>query len=1130
MYRITALMADGSTQVLYDPVGSGVQNILAPRLAQELNQAGDLEYSLLWNHPLFNSLKPMETYISAELDGDEIFYGRVLTQKPSPLTGMDNCHCEGALAFLLDSELPPDEKSKGGKSYVHQTQTAAEFLARCIAAHNAEVSDSRRQFAVGTISHSRSQESKEYQITSYTQTRSAIETHIISKYGGYLQVRKVGSQHVIDWLEDGGRTNASTIELGENVISQENTLSGENLYTVIRPVGKNGLLLEGTQTMDIYTGSDLSRYGRIVRTIQFPDAKDDAALRQAAQNFINRLHRTLYIQSNISLLDLHFVDGSESTIKMGDAFTNIRLLEGTRLIVANRSWDFDHPENDSITLKNAKELEPSNLDGSGEGKGGGTLSKQTGKNGEGNKQNFKYIHEFDDKLQLQADEIDILGDTVKIHADDLQITANTLSSISHDIGDLGNEIDGIKGTGVFQDSDKIVQVAGLFKARKGEDGKWILELIDGAQFSVEKDGVRSFVTSERELNSFIEQTSSQIRSAVWTANSVMYSEIIQTASMIRQELGDVENDLHSTIEQTADGIRTDVYAANSAIYSHIEQTATNIRSVIADTENDLHSEIEQTKSMIRSAVWTANSEIYSEIRQTASMIRAEVGDIQNDLEASIETTAEGIRSEVHASNSNLYSYVQQTATNIHTEIVNVESGLKYYVDETAQGIREIIQSTPQTFIQYGDPTDDEGTEVPEKAVWVKTNEILSWEDVATNSWETLGEYSWADYYGSKIYVRKNGEWVLASDDQLSEINRTHIDKTDDHIAMVAESVDGHYAEFVIEKDEIRGHVQNVAEDLGTEIKQTASMIRSEAHAANSQLYSVIEQTATNIRHEVADVANNLGSTIEQTAERIRSDVYAANSQIYSTIEQTATHIRSEVRDIQNDLGSSIKQTANNIRSDVYAANSQVYSYINQTATSIELTVASVGSRVGTIEGSKIWQTKDDITNVVGTFKYKYERYWDPTTGTYKYRRVVNVIDGAQFRVTRNGVESLVVDGGNVKSMINQSGETILIQASKINLSGYVTADELRAVKANFDNLTSGYTTASWLKASSLSVTGNLYVKNNTVFWFEQQVCTDVSVSRTSSKSWKLGNDTTWTGALVEKCVPTYKTIYYLGHS
>jgi hypothetical protein len=96
---------------------------------------------------------------------------------------------------------------------------------------------------------------------------------------------------------------------------------------------------------------------------------------------------------------------------------------------------------------------------------------------------------------------------------------------------------------------------------------------------------------------------------------------------------------------------------------------------------------------------------------------------------------------------------------------------------------------------------------------------------------------------------------------------------------------------------------------------------------------------------VENKIDGVNSTITQTANSIRSDLNAANSQVYSYIEQTASYIRTEVGNSITDVRSSITQTANSIRSDVSASNSQVYSYIQQTATSITMSVNNEISNV-----------------------------------------------------------------------------------------------------------------------------------------------------------------------------------------
>ena len=70
----------------------------------------------------------------------------------------------------------------------------------------------------------------------------------------------------------------------------------------------------------------------------------------------------------------------------------------------------------------------------------------------------------------------------------------------------------------------------------------------------------------------------------------------------------------------------------------------------------------------------------------------------------------------------------------------------------------------------------------------------------------------------------------------------------------------------------------------------------------------------------------------------------------------------------------------------------------------------------------------------------------------------------------------VVDAASIVLGINdQTGSYVKIKAQTINLSGYVTADELSATNATISNLTSGATTANTLKTLLLSAsTGFTY--------------------------------------------------------
>ena len=162
----------------------------------------------------------------------------------------------------------------------------------------------------------------------------------------------------------------------------------------------------------------------------------------------------------------------------------------------------------------------------------------------------------------------------------------------------------------------------------------------------------------------------------------------------------------------------------------------------------------------------------------------------------------------------------------------------------------------------------------------------------------------------------------------------------------------------------------------------------------------IHQRVTRTEGEVV----TMWAAIEVLEDKIVLEVASAKSDTYSKIEQTASSIRSEVNSSKSTLFSVIMQTATNIYTQVGNAKSDTYSKIEQTASSIRSEVNSSKSSLW----SSIMQTSTSI--------------------------------------------SLKVGKGEVISCINQTAETIKIQASRINLEGYVTASNLSTAIANITTL------------------------------------------------------------------------------
>ena len=101
---------------------------------------------------------------------------------------------------------------------------------------------------------------------------------------------------------------------------------------------------------------------------------------------------------------------------------------------------------------------------------------------------------------------------------------------------------------------------------------------------------------------------------------------------------------------------------------------------------------------------------------------------------------------------------------------------------------------------------------------------------------------------------------------------------------------------------------------------------------------------------------------------------------------------------------------------------------------------------------------------------------------------------SSIKVNADNIE-LKVSKDGVISSINQSAESITISASRVNLSGYVTASEFSSLKADLANVTSGTVQASHLYTQNLTATNTVRLAGHTCSWSSLQVCTGVHYSK-----------------------------------
>lgn len=152
---------------------------------------------------------------------------------------------------------------------------------------------------------------------------------------------------------------------------------------------------------------------------------------------------------------------------------------------------------------------------------------------------------------------------------------------------------------------------------------------------------------------------------------------------------------------------------------------------------------------------------------------------------------------------------------------------------------------------------------------------------------------------------------------------------------------------------------------------------------------------------------------------------------------------------------------------------------------------------------------------------------------------------ARITVNADAITTKVAKG-EISSTINQTAQSVLIQASKIDLDGYVTVSDLSATNAQITNLISGSTIATNLKARTLSGIDTVYLYGVQCSWKSQYVITSASVTlptitRSSGHYFMYGSSSSSqspsgsvngyiiTNSSTGSVSISGKTIYYLGY-
>ena len=326
--------------------------IFDPSVELELNKTGSFDFTIYPDHPYFSLIKKLKSIITVFQDDFLIFRGRVLDED----IGWHNekhITCEGELSFLLDSIQRPYDF----------TGSIWDFLNMLITIHNAQVDEVKR-FTLGSVTVT---DPNDYIVRSdidYVNTWEVIEKKLLDLLGGYIIVRHEDGINYLDYLEEINLLAPQSIQFGKNLLDLKRIRKGEDIATVIIPLGAKLKDEEGKDTeirltinavnggVDFVQDSDaIAQYGTIVKVAIFEDVTDAENLKAKGQAHLSDSVKA-WETIELTAADLATVDKDITSFHLGTQVNAVSKPHGLdqRFLVSKLSINLLDPAANKMVL------------------------------------------------------------------------------------------------------------------------------------------------------------------------------------------------------------------------------------------------------------------------------------------------------------------------------------------------------------------------------------------------------------------------------------------------------------------------------------------------------------------------------------------------------------------------------------------------------------------------------------------------------------------------------------------------------------------------------------------------------------------------------------------------------------
>ncbi|TFZ27301.1 phage tail spike protein [Lactiplantibacillus plantarum] len=306
-----------------------MQSTQTATLTQSLNAVDTFEFSLGYENPGYNLVTPMKSLIKIFQDGNLIFFGRVIKQKPV----MDT---SGLMYQTFNANSVED--------YLHDSAQIQQKVSNCdlkaylqaiIGQHNSQV-ENYKKFNVGTVTVTDPAGSADRYLD-YEDTFDAITNRLINIYGGYITV-DYGSM-TINYLKSVGSQISTPLQIGFNMKSANKTIDPTSVVTRLIPTGadsstdslstdKSSLTADKQPTTAKTTLANqgyvdnqalIDEFGIIASTQNFDGVTDTTTLKQKAQVWLAK-QSAAKESWEISVSNLHLIDKTIDDFKVGNKY------------------------------------------------------------------------------------------------------------------------------------------------------------------------------------------------------------------------------------------------------------------------------------------------------------------------------------------------------------------------------------------------------------------------------------------------------------------------------------------------------------------------------------------------------------------------------------------------------------------------------------------------------------------------------------------------------------------------------------------------------------------------------------------------------------------------------------------